>query len=60
MIWRSAGRIGSLLGAMFLGLGMVCTAGVTLRVWDNGGNAADDVARIGDRLQSNLSRSPAF
>jgi hypothetical protein len=27
-------------------LGVLGTAGVTLRVWDNGGNAEDDVARV--------------
>ena len=46
MTRRVIGRAVVLLGVVLLGFGVCCAAGVTLRVWDNGGDSEDDVARV--------------
>jgi len=46
MIRRAVWPVVLVCSLMLLGFGMLCMAGVTLRVWDNGGNSEDDVARV--------------
>ncbi len=46
MIGQSVGRISGVCGLIILSISFLCAAGVTLRVFDNGGTSDDDLARV--------------